>query len=76
MLKIKSIKFLKFLSNGGATLLVGTFNRLRAVYIFYLVRQAKRANNENDCADSGKQNKKRHCSQDRTSVKAEFHLGS
>ena len=52
MLKIKSIKFLKFLSDGGATLLVGTFNRLRAVYIFYLVRQAKRKNNENDCADS------------------------
>lgn len=76
MLKINSIKFLKFLSNGGATLLVGTFNRLRAVYIFYLVRQAKRANSENDCADSGKQNKKRDCSQDRTSVKAEFHLGS
>lgn len=76
MLKINSIKFLKFLSNGGATLLVGTFNRLRAVYIFYLVRQAKRANSENDCADSEKQNKKRDCSQDRTSVKAEFHLGS
>ena len=73
---LNSIKFLKFLSNGGATLLVGTFNRLQAVYIFYLVRQAKRANSENDCADSGKQNNKRDCSQDRTSVKAEFHLGS
>ena len=52
-----------------------SFNRLRAVYLFLLVRQAKRANSENDCADSGKQKKKRDCSQ-YTSVKAGIHLGS
>ena len=62
MLKIKLIKFLKFLSNGEATLLVGTINRLRAVYLFLLVRQAKRANSKNEYARSGKQRKKRDCS--------------
>ena len=76
MLKIKSTKFLKFLSNGGATLLVGTFNRLRAVYLFFLVLQAKRANSENDYACSRKQKKKGDCSQYRTSVKAGSHLES
>ena len=75
MLKIKSIKFLKFLSIGGATLLVGTFNRLRPVNLFFLVRQAKRANSENEYARSGKQKKKRDYSQYRTSVKAGIHLG-
>ena len=76
MLKINSTKFLKSLSNGGATLLVGTFNRLRAVYLFFLVRQAKRSNSENDYARSGKQKKKRDYSQYRTSVKAGIHLES
>lgn len=47
---------------------MGTFNRLRAVSLSFLVRQAKRANSENDYTRSGKQKKKRYCSQYRTSV--------
>ena len=64
--------------NGGATPLVGTsisLNRLRAFSLF-LVRQAKRARQENDYARGGKQKKKRDCSQCRSSMKAGIHLGS